>query len=270
MTPRISLLVPFRPTTPQRERVWLWLERYWRHELPGVEIIVGSSTRTPFSKTEAVNDAARRARGQIFVILDSDAYLRGRIIRHCATRIEQALQRGERLWYMPYRHLYRLTETATETILCCDPRSPPRFERGLPRSILETPRSAAYGHRYGAMIQIMPREAFNLVGGMDPRFAGWGGEDVAFLRALDTLYCPHRTLTASIFHLWHPAIGSSPLSKRWKDQPRAGSNSKLTYRYFLAQARPEDMRALVDEPRPTLAKRIAHLWQTVIGFFRRR
>ena len=67
------------------------------------------------------------------------------------------------------------------------------------------PRS--YGHRYGAMITILPREALDTLGCFDERFKGWGGEDIAFLRALDTLFGKHKTIDDDVMHLWHPVIG---------------------------------------------------------------
>jgi hypothetical protein len=47
-------------------------------------------------------------------------------------------------------------------------------------------------HRYGVLIQILPREAIEIIGGWDERFRGWGGEDHATVRATDTLYGPTR------------------------------------------------------------------------------
>lgn len=247
--PQISLLVPFRPNsaTRHRTRIWKWLEKYWRHELPDAEIVIGRSKGAAFSKTEAVNDAASRARGRIFVILDSDAYVRGESILDCARAIEEASRRGHKLWFIPYRNLYRLTEASTELVLNSDPRLPYRFPSPPPLGEVESTVGSMHGHHFGAMIQIMPREAFETVGCMDTRFRGWGGEDVAFLRALDTLYAKHKSIKADVLHLWHPSIGSSVYDRMWEGQHRPGLNAELAARYNRATGDRARMRALVDE-----------------------
>lgn len=247
--PKISLLVPFRPSvsSPHRTRVWKWLKKYWKHELPEAEIVIGRCNNASFSKTEAVNDAARRARGDIFVILDADAYLPGSSILHCARAIEDAELRGHKLWFLPYRHLYRLTEKSTEKVLRSDPRNPYKFSSPPPVDDVEQPTGSSYGHHYGAMVQVMSRKAFETVGCMDPRFQGWGGEDVAFLRAVDTLYGKHKSLNVDILHLWHPSIGKTVLDKMWEGQKCPGSNSNLATRYNRATGDRVKMRALVDE-----------------------
>ena len=55
----ISLLVPFRAADEERERIWHWLHEYWRHELPGAEIVRGRDDDYPFSKTR--RSTTRRA-----------------------------------------------------------------------------------------------------------------------------------------------------------------------------------------------------------------
>jgi hypothetical protein len=247
--PQISLLVPFRPSVehPHRVRLWAWLEQYWRYELPDAEIVIGRSTSETFSKTEAVNDAARRATGRIFVILDSDTYIRGTAILKCARAIEDAQRRGHRLWFIPYRRLYRLTEESTEQVLASSHQWPFRFPSPPPVDEVESTVGSMHGHHFGAMIQVMPREAFELVGGMDPRFQGWGGEDVSFMRAVDTLYAKHKTLRHDVLHLWHPSIGITVYDRMWEGQQRPGSNSRLAERYNRAVGDRVRMLALVDE-----------------------
>jgi hypothetical protein len=247
--PRISLLVPFRPSVhhPHRARLWRWLRDYWRHELPEAEIVIGRSTSHAFSKTEAVNDAARRARGGIFVLLDSDAYLAGSAIMEATRQIEEAAERGHHLWFVPYRNLYRLTEESTELVLESDPSHPYRFSTPPPEDAVESTEGSMHGHHYGAMCLIMPREAFETVGCMDPRFKGWGGEDVAFLLALDTLYGKHKSLKNDILHLWHPSIGKTVTDKMWEGQHSPGVNNNLAVRYHRAHGDSVKMRILVDE-----------------------
>lgn len=269
--PLISLLVPRRPDGGHRDRVWRWLIRYWRWELRNsAEIVIGHdhATDKPFSKAVAVNDAARKAHGDIFVILDADVYLPGHVIRHCAARIRRARRHGARLWFVPYRHIFRLNPEATERLLESDPRDPLRFPSPPCPSDVQDTTGSGHGHRFGAMVTIMPREAFEFVGGMDERFRGWGGEDVSFLRALDTLWARHKNTPNDVLHLWHPKFhvddhedADAPWRSRiWGQQDHARTNDWLAKQYDGATNKPRDMRALVDtgfppEPRTRWRKK---------------
>jgi hypothetical protein len=104
-----------------------------------------------------------------------------------------------------------------------------------------------YGHRYGAMVMMFPREAYYTLGCFDERFKGWGGEDVALLRALDTLYAKHKTYRSCIYHLWHPFIGYSYKDRRWAGQHKGNVNSELANKYHRASRHPLKMRELVNE-----------------------
>jgi glycosyltransferase involved in cell wall biosynthesis len=270
----ISILVPFRADSPYRVELWSWLREYWEHELPEAEIIIGhdhgARKGEPFSKTSAVNNAFHRSRGDIIVILDADAYMDGEVIKHCAHRLRQARRHGRRTWFIPYRYMYRLTQEATFRVLSSDPFHPLRFPTPPnPGDIDGTQGSAGPGraHNYGALIQIMPREAFETVGCMDPRFRGWGGEDVSFLRALDTLWGRHKNMDEEVLHLWHPKkhIGgfdpaSQYLTRVWNHQRRPGSNNKLAMRYHLATWKPVQMRKLVDEGCRSAHRRRVREW----------
>ena len=261
----ISLLVPFHCTDESgpRARNWAWLKRYWKAQLPGAEIIMGEDrdaglrfegTIVPFSKSVAVNNAARKAKGDVFVIVDADGYVSADAVLHCAEKIREARENRHRLWYVPYRQFYRLTEDATIRVLESDPSDP--YIHPTPPSgdcILDTSGSQ-HGHWYGAMIQIMPREAFYDIGGWDPRFRGWGGEDHAAMRAMDTLYWRHKTLPIQVLHLWHPMISPEGTDtwvdwkyRMWHGQTKAGANDALSGRYYGANGDPIRMRKLVNE-----------------------
>ena len=191
-----------------------------------------------------------KARGDIFVILDADCLIAGDVIEYCATEIRNARKRGNRLWFMPYRYFYRLTDLASREILNSDPANPPRFFALGPANYkVQDNKAADQAHWFGALIQIMPREAFAIAGGMDNRFHGWGGEDVAFMHAVDTLYCQHKTSPNGVIHLWHPSIGNSVKDRMWTGQTRPGTNGNLAARYFRAMGDAGRMRELVESSR---------------------
>lgn len=246
--PLISLLIPFSSTDPERIRNFRWLLEYWECELPDAEIVIGRSNGRIFCKNEAFNDAASRAKGDILVLLDADAYLDGKVIKRCANKIVKELEKGNRLWYVPYRQLFRLTECITQDIITSCPCEPLRLP--CPPSldcVTENGHKSRYGHRYAAMATIIPKEALDAIGCFDERFKGWGGEDIALLRALDTLWGKHKTTNNCIFHLWHAFIGDDYKTRRWKNQRGGGSNDKLANEYNRARRQPFKMRKLVDE-----------------------
>lgn len=252
--PQISILVPFRDSGEGRAASWRWLHAFWQAHLPSTEIVVGNPPGSPFNKCVAVNAAARRARGRIFVILDADAYMNPAGIQGCADRIDAALKARRRLWLMPYDKLYRLNQPTSARIIKTNPAAPYRVSSPPPMSWLEDGydqsggHSQNYGHQYGAMAMVMPREAFFDVGGMDPRFRwGWGAEDASFLRALDTLYCQHEVAQADILHLWHVRPGTNWETRKWTGQSFTPANSRLARRYALATGEPGWMRGLINE-----------------------
>lgn len=247
--PQVSLLVPFRDNSEHRARVWAWLHTFWASHLTDCEIIMGADNGFPFSKARAVNRAAAQARGRVFVILDADALMDPADLQAIVDQIDDAVSAGRRLWFMPYDHLYRLTEAATLDIIRGIPTAPFSVPIPPPDPWVETVNTTTYGHQYGAMIQVMPREAFYAVGGMDPRFRGWGSEDAAMLRSLDTLYAPHQVAHNGVLHLWHSRPGNDYQTRRWVGQ-NMQTNTRLAQRYKAATGEPGYMRTLINERAP--------------------
>lgn len=259
--PLVSLLVPLGGDDPARLRNWKWLEEYWRSHLIDCEIVIGRDKRSeyrrrnrnplPFSKAVAVNDAFRKSRGDIIVILDADALLRARVLHHVAERLRQQREVGVQTWFVPYEHLYRLRRPFTERLLESDPCHPIYIPTPPPPYDIDNKDGSGPINTYGAMCQVMPREAFETVGGMDPRFRGWGAEDFAFALALECLWGPVLHTPNDILHLWHPSViagqGASWTVKMWPNQTGPGINNALGARYQKARGNPEAMRALVDE-----------------------
>lgn len=255
----ISLIVPFGCSDPedQRQKNWKWLQAYWKAQLPGAEIIIGEDRDgKPFSKSVAVNDAASRAHGDIYVIVDADGYISAEAVLYCATQIRQARNHGHKLWFVPYRNFFRLTAEASQRVLLSSPKKPYQFSSPPPEDCVQRSAASQFGHRYGAMIQVMPKEAFWEVGGWDPRFRGWGGEDNSAMRAVDTLYWPHKTLPIQVLHLWHPMLSVNgpdawvdQYHRIWPGQLLACSNKALSSQYFQAIGNRKKMREIVNQGR---------------------
>lgn len=245
---RISVIIPFESADPERIRILEWVLRYWKRELPHAQIIVAGNKEIPFHKTKAVNDGFRRARGDVIVIMDADCYMSGRTIEVLADRIREARSEGRHLWYIPYRRFYRLNKEASFLLLASSPSKPLLIPDPPPAAWVEHLETHSSGHYWGALIQVLPREAFVAAGGMDLRFQGWGGEDVSFMHAVDTIWGKHKTFDGPVFHIWHPIIrGKWKYTRQWPGQPTAEMNDQLSGRYENALGDPERMQRLLDE-----------------------
>jgi hypothetical protein len=256
----ISILVPAHLTDNQRQENWKWLQEYWKTHLPGAEVIIGDdpdAASLPFSKSVAVNHAATLAHGDVFVIVDADVFISVETVVECAQEIRLAEKKGHSLWFMPYRKLYRLTQDVSARLLKSSPNCPldiPVAESDIMNvGVFEGKPLSQVGHWYGAMIQIVSREAFFTVGGWDRRFRGWGGEDHAAMVAMDTLYGPHKTTPGHILHIWHPVLtpdtANDPKGKKriWANQDGKQTNDALSGRYYWSKGNPQRMRGLVNE-----------------------
>lgn len=257
--PKISLLIPFSSDSKIRKQTFKWLLDYWHSELPDAEIVIGHQNSKIFCKGEALNHAARKASGRVLVIMDADAYMSGAVVNRCADRILEELSHGNHLWYVPYRHLYRLKKWISRSIIRSDPANPLRIPSPPPPEYIQGKKHEnMYAHRYGAMCMIFPREAYELIGCFDERFVGWGGEDVCLLRALDTVWGKHKTTNNDILHLWHPHIGTDYTSKRWEGQEQTNVNNNLSKKYHQASHHPNLMKRLLEEAREYYAKKHNH------------
>ena len=254
----ISIIIPFRASRDdlRRTRNLEWVVRYWKAQLPDATIIIGEDFEAdkPFSKSIAVNNAVKHAIGDILVITDADGYVDTKTVVHCASEIRKARRKNLPLWFVPYRRFYRLTESASRKLLESSPEKPLRFSMPPNSNHIQGDADPNVGHWYGAMIHILPREAFDVVGGWDPRFRGWGGEDHAAMRAMDTLYWPHKTLPNQVLHIWHPQLGPKGVDawvhwkeRMWEGQTDPAVNDLLSWRYYYATNNYKLMRKLVDE-----------------------
>jgi predicted glycosyltransferase involved in capsule biosynthesis len=216
--------------------------------LPEAEIIVGDAPGDPFSKTCAVNAAFRKSTGDVLVMIDADCYVDAAVILSCASEIRLGRTRKplEAVWFVPYRHLFRLTPESTLDLLASGPGDPFPFASPPDADEVGPWKGSAFGHWFGALIQMFPREAFELVQGMDPRFRGWGGEDVAFVIVLDTLFGSHRLSSNQVLTLWH-SVHHSKTSRLWEGQLDTRQNGNLARRYRKAKHDRSAMQKIIDE-----------------------
>lgn len=226
----VSVVIPFRAGGGERAAALEWLSGRYGERFPGWELVVaGDDDEGGWSKGVAVARATRRALGRVLVVSDADVW---------CDDVGDAVGRvagGEVDWAMPHEPVRRLDAAATGRVLA---GVEPDWEMGLERGEYQ-------GVRGGGLV-VVTREAL-AAAPLDPRFRGWGTEDIAWGDALRaTVGVPWRG-TAVLWHLWHP-----PESRM---SPYVGNleSKELGLRYRRARRRTLEMPVLVAEAHDALS-----------------
>lgn len=222
-----AVIIPFSPADEAPERIAgkEYVTAWYAQHHPRWWIAEAGCPEPVWSKGAAVADAvaALPASVDVFVIADADSFIvEPRILAEAVDLVERGLAN----WVTPHQFVYRLKQAETDRVLA----------GGTPR--LGHTHRAPYEGPIGGGITVVSRSAFDTVNGIDRRFLGWGGEDIAFGYALETLCPPGRRLTGALVHLWHPhpapTLRGSPESEA------------LVAAYTDARGLRRRMRAMVD------------------------
>lgn len=226
----VSVLVPYGPGCEWRERAWAWIRKHYENEHPDWELIEGTC-EGEWSKGAAVADAFSRSSGDVLVLADADTFVRPEVLTEAVAQLENYA------WVVPHSWVYRLREAETERVYA---GAIPRRGHVVRRKYLGPP---------GGGIVVLTRSAYETVNGIDSRYRGWGGEDVSFGWALETLVGPFVRLDGDLYHLFHPHpapnLRGSPQSE------------EMVARYKAARFIPRLMRALVDQREPDPPQKLA-------------
>ena len=184
----LAVLIPYRPDTPHRERIYECTSRLWARL--DVEVVHCDDGLTgPFSLTRAINRARAKTDADCLLTYSVDA------LPLPADRLEQLdkdLSAG-----MPWTAIFdgqqRFTPDQTQRIL--DGAEPSHVGPAVGQVCLG--REAVVAVR---------ADVWDDLRGMDERFVGWGPEDLAFHRVLATVYpdgC-NKPAEGLFQSLWHP------------------------------------------------------------------
>lgn len=244
---KLSILVPFRDADGTRTPAKEWIVKRWAHHYPEAEIIEASDDGIdPFNKSMAVNNAAKQATGDIYIVLDADTW--------ADTRWVQAgidiVATKQAHWDIPCRKALRLKQDVSERIMQLDPTIPE-----LP------PLSSRDAETHAAVVGflwIISRKAYENIGpyadggyGMDERIRGWGGEDTMFTWAMRVLNGHPRRGVGTLMSLWHPRPRDSNRERVWVGQGerRLTEQAKRELASRYSQARnPARMREVLRTP----------------------
>jgi hypothetical protein len=244
---KLSILVPFRDADGTRTKAKEWIVRRWAHYWPKAEIIEASDDGVdPFNKSMAVNNAAAKATGDVYAILDADTWVD-------AGWMEKALEilaTGRHRWVVPSRHM-RLKQGVSELIMRDDPAGP--F-----RQVVHNRDTETWANYLVGFLWIMTAEAWwdmawcNEQGerrGMDERIRGWGGEDTTFRMAAGALVGPPKRLGGTVVCLWHARPRDAYRHRIWPGQDRTKEQDKeaLAREYRRLWRRPQQLRELLGQ-----------------------
>lgn len=201
----ISVLIPYGGHDPDRTTA---LKRVIGHYLDfGWEVCIGVTHTDPWCKAEAIDKALRQATGDLLVIADADC------ISRTTPASVNAVAAGAP-WASPHDRVRRLGADGHT----CEKHPAVR----------------------GGGIVALHRDTYSAVP-LDPRFTGWGHEDLSWALALDCLAGPGQRGEDELVHYWHPP--------QRRDTRRIGSHHSrmLERRYWQARNNSDAMRTLIEE-----------------------
>jgi hypothetical protein len=211
---KIVTLVPWRPGEATREQNWEWTRPHL--EALGYPLFLGDRPG-PWARAAACNEAARSARAwDVALIADADTIPQPEAIETAvalAIRTRGAIRPHDRLW--------NLTRIQSRSAGVRGPLKL-RLPRNQPRLL-------------GGGLLVVSRRAWDMVGGYDERFIGWGHEDSALHTSLLAEAYWDR-IGGQAWHLWHPRDAT--------DTPERRANQEL-------------MHAVQERYRPVIARESA-------------
>jgi hypothetical protein len=225
----VSVIIPVGGDDDEwRSRARNWIVTRYATNYPDWELIEGRCGH-PWSKGSALADGVNRATGDILVLADADSYVPIDTLRQAA----RIVATDPLSWVVPHGNVFRLKQE--ETV---------RVYSGQEARLGHTVRPHYRGPAGGG-ITILSRQAWHTVGGVDPRYLGWGGEDLSFGWALNVLVGRHHRLGADFVHLWHPH--PAPDLRGSPESEELVARYKDAWKYWKRTKDQEPMRLMVEE-----------------------
>lgn len=182
------ILVPWESDDGPRARNW----KAVHDRLLDLDWPIFAGTSNPFDRTQARNDAARRA-GEWEVALYIDADI---MLDSLSQAYKAVLASYDHGWYtVAYSELYYLTEEGTE-----------KATLGWPLFYCDT-EAISVANTWECCFAVR-RDYFDKVGGFDERFQGYGGQGLAFFYAYST-FAGRERIPGDAYHLDHPLVDRS-------------------------------------------------------------
>lgn len=215
----VTLGFTFRGGCSFREASFIKVRDAYLKIIPWANVLVCDSKESTFSVSSARNEIFRQSKDDVVVIADTDILPNNQALFNA---IREARSGGVHIPFDLYR---ALTKEDTKRY----------YLEGIDPDQL----SVEYESRETqAGIIVINRSCYELVGGFDEQFIGWGYEDNAFGCAVRTLIGPIKRHKGTVNHLWHPTSfrpGSSQLVR----------NENLYKKYRSCEGNKESMLELI-------------------------
>jgi hypothetical protein len=257
----VWVVIPWRAGCPYREAAFDYVTRWWSRTYPDWPVVVGPwpaerfnapSPAVPWRKGCAVRNAGVHPDpDDVVVVSDADVIPVG--VGDAVDSVGPS-GRGRLVarWAMPFRMVHRLTQAGTELVTS--------GRLGLPAGSLPSSMSGVVEESYvgsaGGGTVVLRGDVFNAVP-IDPRFAGYGQEDLSWSLALHRLTGAPTMRSDPLWHLWHPpqermrrgatvsrGVGSEDGLRLWQRYRQA--TTPATMQALIAEARREFKQLMGD------------------------
>lgn len=186
----MDIIVPIGHLDAHRLRAWNWVHTQYSAQHPKYNVIVGRYHSRTWVKAKAVEDGLAQSRADTIVIADADVWI------DKLDYYVDAVDVGGIPWACPHFRVFRFNPLGTSMVI----GGMHPVDVALCRGVLaQTP----YQRLLGGGIVILKRSLYDEVP-LDPRFAGWGGEDSSWGLALATIAGRRVQGEELLWHLWHP------------------------------------------------------------------
>lgn len=198
----LTIVVPYRPDASRRSYIWGWVRDRYLEVARGAELVIGESSASVFSRSEAINNGLRSAREigrPLVLVADADHVLTERWLE---TSLD-LMAIGQKCWCVPNIHAF-LERGISDAWMAMPPSTPAQLLPGfLPHDV------DWWGYTGVSGLVLTTMEAMVEVRGFDERFDGWGLQDAGFAQAITSLGY-ERVKTSWCGHLWHPKNEAEP------------------------------------------------------------
>jgi hypothetical protein len=229
-----SVIIPFRDrgTDPLRQANLTRVLEQWGNF--GAEVIVASDGGTgsqQFNRHKAYNRGTAQASGEVLVYAESDMLIR-------LSQIDEAIELAQQpRLVVPFTERHELNDADSQLV---------REHRANPET-LSADIIKPKPRRIGA-INVLTRQALNMVGGWDEAFTGCWWDDRSMHLAFDICTSPTVWVEGPSWHLWHlPGYQGSHLTGA--DRAATASNKRRYIRYAKASS-PGQIRELTSARAP--------------------
>ena len=185
---RVVFLVPRRRDSGERDKLWKFCRHKLEQQFPDWMVYEGHHDHGLFNRSMAINRASRLAGDwDVAIIIDSDVLLDRNLL---AESVRLAVETGR--FVMPFNVRKDLSRDGTTRVIS--------GYRGSWQSFVHK----VYDDMC-SMAVVVGRPLWDMVGGFDEKFRGWGFEDNSFAAACETFSGqPILKLKGEAWHLWHP------------------------------------------------------------------